>query len=683
MPTPDSRPSDLRLRVLDGRFDYADGAEDVVLKTLAEATDVSSGSDELAAHIVDWPTQYHFSRLRANVVRPLLLGPQHRVLDVGAGTGAIARYVGEQGARVVALEGSLSRATACATRCRDLDNVETIAGSLEAFTASEGDAFEPFDVVLCIGVLEYNAGPRGEATAIEFLRSLVRILRPGGSLVVAIENQLGLKYLLGYAEDHHPLPYLGIEGYPAVTGARTFSRQRLGELLEAVGMTEQRWLFPFPDYKHPRAILDRAAYAQDDVVEFVDGIVRWPVSGAASARLRMADDRRAHRELLAAGLGPDVSNSFLVVSTAPDRQGATAAPLLEPEFVAQHYSGERLRRWMRQSRITSAPGAGLRVTSSSVFGEPGVGAAERRTGDAITQQPIAARPFVFGTTVEQSMLDACANDDIDRATSLLRSWHATITQDARAVEPGAVDAAGLFRDASTTSVLAPVALDSGLPNFVASGASLVSVDDEWEGHGGVDARLVVLRALWAFASEVVLCGVRHPWSSCADVDALAVALGHAAGLDVGADDLERFRDGEATLLELVHGTPRSQALANLERIGQLGRSSAELPGENPFTTIIVRVRELEHDVARLQPLEVEVVAQREYTTRLEHDLAERASSAAAAHAELDATRAQLNATKAEVDAWAARWKAWERRDPLLWLAPRAKVIARRVRGPKQ
>ncbi len=286
-------PNQLRLRVLDESFDYADGAEDVVLRALQGANDTSSGSDELAAQIVDWPTRYHFSRLRANVVRPLRIDARHRVLDVGAGTGAIARHVGEQGARVVALEGSPSRARACAARCRDLPNVDTVSGSLDAFLQSDIDAAGAFDVVLCIGVLEYNAGPRGDAGAVEFLRSLQRFLRPGGSLVVAIENQLGLKYLLGYAEDHHGLAYLGVEGYPAVTGARTFSRKRLGDLLAAAGLVEPRWLFPFPDYKVTRVVLDASAYARPDVVDFVDGTARWPVSAFASARLRMADDRRA------------------------------------------------------------------------------------------------------------------------------------------------------------------------------------------------------------------------------------------------------------------------------------------------------------------------------------------------------------------------------------------------------
>ena len=45
-------------------LEYQDGSEDTVLATLINANDRSVGSDELAAAIVDWPTRYHFSRLR-------------------------------------------------------------------------------------------------------------------------------------------------------------------------------------------------------------------------------------------------------------------------------------------------------------------------------------------------------------------------------------------------------------------------------------------------------------------------------------------------------------------------------------------------------------------------------------------------------------------------------------------
>ena len=83
---------------------WRDGSEDRIAGILRAATDRSSGSDELAAHIDDWPTRYHLDRRRTNLLRPLLVGSGMRVLDVGAGTGVNSRFLAEAGADVVAVE---------------------------------------------------------------------------------------------------------------------------------------------------------------------------------------------------------------------------------------------------------------------------------------------------------------------------------------------------------------------------------------------------------------------------------------------------------------------------------------------------------------------------------------------------------------------------------------------------
>jgi len=114
----------------------------------------------LAAHIDDWPTRYHFARARTNLLHPIRLGPGVRVLDVGAGSGVNSRWAAERGASVVAIEGDALRAEATALRCAGLD-VEVCHGSVSDLVD------DGFDVVLCIGVLEY-AGDNPDA----FLRHL-------------------------------------------------------------------------------------------------------------------------------------------------------------------------------------------------------------------------------------------------------------------------------------------------------------------------------------------------------------------------------------------------------------------------------------------------------------------------------------------------------------------------------
>ena len=56
------------------------------------------GSDELAGAIRDWPTAYHLAPERAVLLAPVNIGPDDRVLDVGAGSGQ-HRICGSTGRR--------------------------------------------------------------------------------------------------------------------------------------------------------------------------------------------------------------------------------------------------------------------------------------------------------------------------------------------------------------------------------------------------------------------------------------------------------------------------------------------------------------------------------------------------------------------------------------------------------
>ena len=235
---------------------YSDGAEERVYDVISDAADLSSMSDELAAQATSWAERYHLATSRANLLRPFALPKDAVVLEIGAGCGAITRYLGESCGWVDALEPVLSRARAARARCRDLSNVQVLVGSLEDLPANPR-----YDLVVVVGVLEYvGDGAADLQPQRTFLRQIEGLLRPGGSLLLAIENRLGVKYLAGAGEDHTGRVYDSVEGYPAGTIARTFSRSELTGLLESAGLAPSFYC-AFPDYKLPRAILSDALFA--------------------------------------------------------------------------------------------------------------------------------------------------------------------------------------------------------------------------------------------------------------------------------------------------------------------------------------------------------------------------------------------------------------------------------------
>ncbi|HEV3400514.1 MAG TPA: methyltransferase domain-containing protein [Acidimicrobiales bacterium] len=638
------------VRIVGGDVGYADGSEQRLLDVLEAAGDRRTASDELAAHVVDWPSRYHLSRLRANLLRPLGFGAGMRVLDVGAGMGALARHLGETGADVVALEGTLDRARAAAARCEGLDNVEVVCGPVESFSDDEG-----FDAVVCVGVLEYAGARAGELLA--RLRSLTR---DDGALVVAIENQVGLRYLLGYGEDHLGEPWVGVEGYLADPAVRTYSRRRLAELLGGAGFAALHWLFPYPDYKLPSAVVDQSAFDRPDAATFVDRIVGWPCSAEASQPLRLCDDRWAHRVFLDAGLGPDVANSFLVVAAA---ESTGVERLVDGDTAAWFFGRERSRVWLRSKRFPAVRGSGQPEVEVAPI-DPG--APERRQG-WLRQAYDRTETLVEGPSVEQLALEALLEGP-EAVAEVLRRWRrhlAGLEGDATAEPEGSPPADHPFRSGETTRVLPSDHLDVDLSNFVvgADGA-LVLVDREWAAPSAVDALLVQVRALWWFATELVQHGISHPWPRHATVDELTETLGLLCGLPVSTTDVDRWRDAEARLQSKVVGEPVAQLRTALADLGGTSQFTPAVFGRLPFTVLR---RDLAEATANVSVLREAVAAEQsrgaEATAALtaQRDAAQEAFEATRAHAEmLQAALADSEARRAEVERVLAEANArWE------------------------
>jgi SAM-dependent methyltransferase len=240
----------------DREFNYSDGEESEakLYKILSTADDLSSNSSELQTKIYDWPTQYHLSSTRANLLRPLNLQGITRVLELGCGCGSITRYLGEQpGIHVDAVEGSPTRAGLAALRCRDLSSVTISSANFNDIEFPENY----YDLILFVGVTEYAGRFSNRDTDEEALADLLALGRKAakadGVTLVAIENRLGLKYLLGASEDHYAVPFIGTDNYQQSTGIRTYSE---GEWMTHLqDFSAIQFMYPFPDYKIPTVVM--------------------------------------------------------------------------------------------------------------------------------------------------------------------------------------------------------------------------------------------------------------------------------------------------------------------------------------------------------------------------------------------------------------------------------------------
>ena len=341
----------------DTGFHYTDGEaiEQQLLTVVSTADDLSVLSPELRQHLKDWPSHYHLSALRANLLRPLGELLQKRVLEVGAGCGAITRYLGELGGEVLALEGSRMRARIAAARCRDLQNVSVFCERFEDFESDE-----VFDAITLIGVLEYaRVMGRGPDPVQNLLRHCERFLSQDGCLIIAIENQVGLKYLAGSVEDHALVAMHGINDMYDEDSVVTFGRFELEGILREAGFAHVDLLIPLPDYKLPTSVLFPQAYAGKSAA-FDSGALLSQSAFADRQKplLPLFSLERAWPVVARNHLAADLANSFLFVARRSEHHASLGRS--NQGVLLKHYSAERRKEWCKQLTIVDS-GSNLQI----------------------------------------------------------------------------------------------------------------------------------------------------------------------------------------------------------------------------------------------------------------------------------------------------------------------------------
>ncbi|GHT81632.1 hypothetical protein AGMMS49543_04590 [Betaproteobacteria bacterium] len=334
-------------------FAYKDvgNAEEHLYRLMRTVGDRSIFSLELKRGAVDWPTYYHLTPQRANIVRPFRdLISSASVLELGAGCGAVTRYLGEQGGQVTALEGSQARARVIGVRCADLPNVRVYCDLIQNFALEE-----KFDFVTLIGVLEYAQMYLQDADPIgALLRHARSFLKPDGILLLAIENQLGLKYFSSAPEDHLGQAMYGINDIYGKDTPVTFGRHELLTHLHHAGFASTALYLPFPDYKTPATVIYPQGYdlahapAEWNLGTLLAGAVSHELKNAARPTFSL---EMAWPLVVRNGLAAEFANSFLFAcSQTPD--GVARLTAAHAHTLAVHYGCDRPYDLGKETRFT-------------------------------------------------------------------------------------------------------------------------------------------------------------------------------------------------------------------------------------------------------------------------------------------------------------------------------------------
>ena len=122
----------------------------------------------------------HALRARHERVLDIIGRPRGRVLDVGCGPGHLAQALFDRGIDVWGVDATPAMIEACRGRFAPRPAAHFTVGDAARLAFSDG----AFEAAICLGVMDYI--PVLEAA----VRELIRVVRPGGSVLVSFPNLL-------------------------------------------------------------------------------------------------------------------------------------------------------------------------------------------------------------------------------------------------------------------------------------------------------------------------------------------------------------------------------------------------------------------------------------------------------------------------------------------------------------
>lgn len=317
-----------------GRDNYSEGdiEKDVILYLEKYG---ENGYGEVFKKDLRWSVFYHITPIRKNIINWYPFKENSSVLEIGAGMGAITGVLCDRAAQVTSVELSKQRAMAIQARCGNRDNLELILGNFNDIKFER-----KFDYITLIGVLEYAPLYTGTNNPYyDFLNGIKELLNPGGKLLIAIENQFGMKYFSGAPEDHIGKMFEGIIGYNNKKGVRTFGKQEISNILKQSGFEFIKFYYPLPDYKMPNIIFS------DDYMPDENTINEYlPYLSEETSVL--FDEKLAYCDIIKNGMFSFFANSFFIEASTEEidtnvdleKQKLIAPDLHLLEFYNRHYS---------------------------------------------------------------------------------------------------------------------------------------------------------------------------------------------------------------------------------------------------------------------------------------------------------------------------------------------------------
>lgn len=262
--------------------------------------------------------------------RHLAQGAHGTAVDIGCGAGSVSRGLVARYHSVIGIDqnpDNVALATQLTTESGE-SNVCYQTGAATALPVED----RTVDLALLNGVLEWvglnDAGEKPQARQRQVLGEVLRVLKPGGHLYLAIENRLHPRTLLRDPHTHLPLvnalprPLASIisrvkTGKPFQ--AYIYGHSRLQSLLAEAGFGSSSVYVAFPGYQHPSDYIP--IHPKAAALAAIEDIDIPAVEALGRARGQAMDAGRAVarlRRYARWGLLGVLAHDFALLATKPD-----------------------------------------------------------------------------------------------------------------------------------------------------------------------------------------------------------------------------------------------------------------------------------------------------------------------------------------------------------------------------
>lgn len=253
----------------------------------------------------------HLNHLRQNCISFIPIRSDEKVLEIGSDCGTLTSYLAEHAAHVVCIEENAAHTRINKIRNQKHTNITYFTGTILDYLGGlqdekNKDTQEKFDKIYMIGsfpsAAEYMPG---EHPYEDLLVKLKEHLTAYGQLILAMPNQLGLKYFAGSREDYTRGYFISMEGFKDYK-TRTFRKKELLKMGSMAGFLETKFYYPFPDYRFPTAVYtDERQPGTGELANHFEGV--------SMEHMTLFDETLAFDQIVEEGLFPELSNSFIVV----------------------------------------------------------------------------------------------------------------------------------------------------------------------------------------------------------------------------------------------------------------------------------------------------------------------------------------------------------------------------------